>query len=164
MQTKGKETEYSPSPQPSRGIYGFIFASLCVLFIFSYFLWLVIPASIIDTWPYQPPQKYWAVAVPIFFCTALFLFAFFIYPSLHSVHDGELDDLSAITDRHAISRDASLPNLEQKVRFRSDSRKRNHDNNRRDKMSEDLRGVPIPSASDIKIEDISRILYSQDHR
>jgi len=167
MQTKVNEAEHSPSPQPSRGIYGFILGSSCAFFIISYAVWMLIPAEVIETWPYQPPQKYWAAAVPVFFCTVLFLFAFLIYPSLHLLHDGELDEPSAITDRHAFPQDeATLSSLTRDQRQnapRSVSLKLNRGDTG-DRRVNALREIPIPSASDMEIEDVSRILYLHDNQ
>jgi len=163
MQTKVKEAEHSPSPQPSRGIYGFIFATLCAFFIISYGLWIIIPSDIIQTWPYQPPQKYWAAAVPIFFCTAFFVFAFFLYPSLHQINDGQLDEASALTDchAHAIPRETRL--WEGHGQDHTLQRKLSLDLTRRrgsgDKRVDELRELPIPAASDIDIEYVSKLLY-----
>jgi len=165
MQTRIKHSEHTPSPQPARGIYGFFLSGIFVMLTTGYALWILIPAEIIDTWPYQPPQKYWAASVPIFFSTALFLFAFFIYPSLHMVNDGESNDLSSITDRHALPPNKTAPHF----RMSSRDRRKNlrglslklNDGCRKDRRVEELRGTPIPSAFDLKIEDVCQLLYLQ---
>jgi len=96
------EPEHTPNPQVSRGIYGFVMYLFFVSFIIVYMLWLLIPVEMTHSWTYEPPQKYWAIAVPIFFCTGLFLFAFCIYPAMCSRHDGALDEPSAVRDKFAV--------------------------------------------------------------
>jgi len=168
MQTKITEAEHSPSPQPARGIYGFVLGSFCAFIIVSYAIWMLLPAEVIKTWPYQPPQKYWASAVPTILCTALFLFVFCIYPSLHQLHDGELDEPSAFTDRHSISdEEATLSiRLSRKQRqntLRGLSLKLNHrGDDAGDRKVNELREIPIPAAADMKLEDVCSVLYLND--
>lgn len=90
--------EHTPSPQEARGIYGFVFFLFLKSFLASYFVWMLLPFSWIEKFPYAPPQQYWGLAVPVFFCTGLFMFAFCIYPALHGLHDGSFDSPSAISD------------------------------------------------------------------
>ena len=149
------EIEHSPAPQESRGIYGFVLFLFFLLFIVFYLLWIFIPSAWTKTWAYAPPQKYWAVALPVFFCTTLFLFAFCIYPALHSIQDGAMNDLSAITDRFAI-KPVPVPNVPIKTAKRLSLKRR---------ISERMRIItedterPIPVAGDMCLDEVCQTLY-----
>lgn len=95
--------EHTPSPQEARGIYGFVLFLFMKTFLISYFIWMFLPVSVIQSLPYAPPQQYWGIAVPVFICTALFVFPFCIYPAFHGLHDCEFDEPSALTDPDAHS-------------------------------------------------------------
>lgn len=99
-----EEQQHTPAPQEARGIYGFALFILMNLCTISYFIWMFLPTKIIQELPYEPPQQYWGLAVPVFLCTCLFLFAFCIYPAVHGLHDGKLDHSSAFTDCHSLPR------------------------------------------------------------
>ena len=69
-------------------------------------LWLVIPDAIFESLGITfLPQKYWAVAVPIYLSVAFFIFVIIIYPSLGmimytpSIMDG---DLSHAVDEYTV--------------------------------------------------------------
>ncbi len=48
------------------------------------------------------PQKYWAVAIPIYLSVAFFLFVFIVYPSLGMIITPHLHDVRNITDEKSI--------------------------------------------------------------
>jgi len=48
------------------------------------------------------PQKYWAVALPIYFSVAFFLFVFIVYPSLGLLVTPKLKDVRNVTDEFVI--------------------------------------------------------------
>ena len=48
------------------------------------------------------PQKYWAVAIPIYLSVAFFLFVFIVYPSLGMLITPSLNDVRNITDEKTI--------------------------------------------------------------
>lgn len=56
------------------------------------------PIDVIQSLPYPPPQQYWGIAIPVFFCSGLFMFALYIYPACHGLYDCTFDQPSAITD------------------------------------------------------------------
>jgi len=81
-----KTPDYSPSPTPERAVYGFVVYLLTTGAFLSYILWLVVPNDIFESFGITfLPQKYWAVAVPIYLSVAFFLFVIVIYPSLGMV-------------------------------------------------------------------------------
>lgn len=139
--------ENSPSPQEPRGIYGFVMFTFFCLCNFFYFLWILIPQSWTESWPYEPPQKYWAVAVPILFCTTLFLFAFCIYPAMHSRHDCELNDLSSITDHYAISAKKKAKKLKDTIKETTEH--------------EDIHYKLIQPALDMDLAKVCELLYME---
>ena len=96
-----KTPDHSPSPTPERAVYGFVVYLLSTGSFLFYILWLIVPEDIFESLGITfLPQKYWAVAIPIYLSVAFFLFVIVIYPSLGmcmyspNMSDGDL--------RHAI--------------------------------------------------------------
>ena len=101
-----KTPDHSPSPTPERAVYGFVVYLLTTAAFLCYILWLVIPEAIFESLGITfLPQKYWAVAVPIYLSVAFFIFVIVIYPSLGmvlytpSIIDG---DLSNVVDEYTV--------------------------------------------------------------
>ena len=101
-----KTPDHSPSPTPERAVYGFAVYLLTTTAFLCYMLWLVIPDAIFESLGITfLPQKYWAVAVPIYLSVAFFIFVIIIYPSLGmimytpSIMDG---DLSHAVDEYTV--------------------------------------------------------------
>lgn len=173
MEAEQVVLEHSPNPQISRGVYGFVMFLFFVLFIIVYFLWVLIPESVTSSWTYEPPQKYWAFAVPIFFCTTLFFFAFFIYPAMHSLHDGKLNELSAIEDSFTVRNTQSsieIPLFEQpkdEMVIKRKTRKRATEPIvGKIKLYDDDNVVMyphrhIPPASDLDLDKVCKLLYQR---
>jgi len=171
------ELEHSPNPQVSRGVYGFVILLAMVLFIAVYFLWILLPESVTSTWTYEPPQKYWAFAVPIFFCTSLFLFTFCIYPAMHSLHDGKLNELSAVEDSFTVRSTRAgiqIPvfddEMEEVVPRRS-SRKRGRktESTIKFKLYDDENTTlypprEIPPAADLDLDQVCKLLYQTSRK
>lgn len=81
-----KTPDHSPSPTPERAVYGFVVYLLTTGAFLCYILWLIIPSDILESLGITfLPQKYWAVAIPIYLSVAFFLFIIVIYPSLGMV-------------------------------------------------------------------------------
>merc|ERR1712001_819082 len=81
-----KTPDHSPSPTPERAVYGFVVYLLTTAAFLCYILWLIIPNDTLESLGITfLPQKYWAVAVPIYVSVAFFLFVVVIYPSLGMV-------------------------------------------------------------------------------
>ena len=101
-----KTPDHSPSPTPERAVYGFVMYLLSTGAFLSYILWLIVPEDIFESVGITfLPQKYWAVALPIYISVAFFLFVIVIYPSLGmcmytpSLIDG---DLSHVVDEYTV--------------------------------------------------------------
>ena len=78
-----KAQDHGPSPTPERAVYGFVVYFLCTGAFVFYVLWLLVPEDIFEMLGITfLPQKYWAVAIPIYLSVAFFLFVIVIYPSL----------------------------------------------------------------------------------
>jgi len=101
-----KTPDHSPSPTPERAVYGFVVYLLCTAAFLCYILWLVIPNDIFESLGITfLPQKYWAVAVPIYVSVAFFLFVVVIYPSLGMVlYSPDLadSDLRHVVDEYTV--------------------------------------------------------------
>lgn len=104
-----KMPEHSPAPSPSRAVYGFVLYLGSRSALGLYLVWATMPDSVLHSlgltyWP----QKYWAVALPIYGCVLLALFAFFFYPGLNFMIVPPVNDLRTITDSYATPRDHKL--------------------------------------------------------
>jgi hypothetical protein len=170
------EVEHSPNPQVSRGVYGFVLYLFFVSFIAIYFLWIIIPTSVTKTWTYEPPQKYWAVAVPVFFCTVLFLFAFCIYPAMNSLHDGRMEEMSSIQDKNSIPSSIlnEIPVYDEPLDEGRGRRRSLRISGNQVETFADLKLYgnnvevhpqrEIPPASDLDINEVCRLLYLNQRR
>lgn len=114
-----KTPDHSPSPTPERAVYGFVVYLLSTGAFLCYILWLIVPEDIFQSLGITfLPQKYWAVALPIYISVAFFLFVIVIYPSLGmcmytpSLIDG---DLRHVVDEYTV--------------YTSDSFRKNSDRN-----------------------------------
>lgn len=94
--------EHSPAPTPSRAVYGFVSYLLCCGLFLLYCVWATVPESTLESLGITfLPQKYWAVAIPIYLGVTFFLFVFVVYPSLGLLGTPSLDDIRFVTDEHA---------------------------------------------------------------
>jgi hypothetical protein len=160
-QQQPEEQQHTPSPQESRGIYGFALFLMMNCCTLAYFGWTVgLPLLVVgtststSTWlPYEPPQPYWGLAVPVFLCTALATFAFALYPALHSSHDPkDLHDLATVTDQHSVSQQSqNLSNFVQ--HFDNKKKKKNQS------KEEICRHQPIAPAFDMELDEVCKMLY-----
>lgn len=183
--------EHTPAPQESRGIYGFALFVMMNICTAAYFIWMLLPTEWRDMLPYEPPQPYWGLAIPIYFCTTLFLFAFWIYPAMHGLHEGDLDDSTAVTDPYSLPLNYFEEQRAKSVHPKkikkgtihkpqpSSPRKRNFDPTKRwtwstkdkedfeqqqqQKIQQRIFGAdackPIPSVSDMDLNEVCQILY-----
>jgi len=96
--------QHNPSPTPERAVYGFILYILATAGFVLYLTWLFLPENILHSIGIGEflPQKYWAVALPIYFSVAFFLFVFIVYPSLGLLVTPKIKDIRNITDEFAI--------------------------------------------------------------
>lgn len=94
----------NPSPTPERAVYGFILYILATSSFGLYLMWLFLPEDILNFIGIGEflPQKYWAVALPIYFSVAFFLFVFIVYPSLGLLVTPKLKDVRNFTDEFVI--------------------------------------------------------------
>jgi len=96
--------QHNPSPTPERAVYGFILYILSTAGFILYLMWLFLPENVLNFIGIGEflPQKYWAVALPIYFSVAFFLFVFIVYPSLGLLVTPKIKDVRNITDEFAI--------------------------------------------------------------
>ena len=60
--------EHSPAPTPIRAVYGFVSYLLSSAALAAYLVWLLVPQAYLEAAGLSEvfPQKYWAVAIPIY--------------------------------------------------------------------------------------------------
>lgn len=96
--------QHNPSPTPERAVYGLVLYLLATAGFGLYLVWLFLPEEILDLLGIGQilPQKYWAVALPIYFSVAFFLFVFCVYPSLGLLKTPRIEDVRNVTDEFSI--------------------------------------------------------------
>ena len=73
-QSKVKQSEHSPAPQPARAIYGFFLVVFALIIFLIYLLVSYLPDNFLNYigWGYLP-DKYWSIALPAYFIIVILL-------------------------------------------------------------------------------------------
>lgn len=91
--------QHTPAPTPTRAVYGFVMYLSFEIFFIIYLIWAIVPDEYFELVGITfLPQRYWAVAVPIYFLIVLTIFAFVIYPAMGWYMTPDVDDLRTIRD------------------------------------------------------------------
>ncbi|KAL8602449.1 hypothetical protein ACOMHN_067645 [Nucella lapillus] len=99
--------EHRPSPTPERAVYGYVLYLASYIGLGVYLVWAYVPDSWLTAvgltyWP----QKYWAVALPVYLCVLIVLF-YITYLGLIFISTPPLTSVTIITDSHANTQDQS---------------------------------------------------------
>jgi len=94
--------EHSPAPTPSRAVYGFVLYLACKFSFLLYLVWAYVPPHWLEYvglnyWP----QRYWALAIPVYVFLAFVMLGFCFYPGLNMLLTPPLDSMQVLTDSHA---------------------------------------------------------------
>ena len=107
-----KQPDHSPCPTPKRAVQGFVVYLLTTAAFALYLVWLVVPEEVLrDSLGVTFfPQRYWAVAIPIYLSVAFMTFVFVVYPSLGLIRTPPLKggDLRYIIDSHSVFNEDSF--------------------------------------------------------
>jgi len=113
-----KVPDHSPCPTPKRAVQGFVVYLLSTVAFALYLVWLLVPEQVLqDSLGFTfLPQRYWAVAVPIYLSVAFVTFVFVVYPSLGLIRTPGLQrgDIRYATDRHSVYNEDSFEAGERK--------------------------------------------------
>lgn len=113
-----------------RCIYGFAILVLSICGFTIYATWALVPSSLLIKYGLVYfSSKYYALAIPAFFCTVIYLFGHFIYPSITFLLTYPPNSMHVLID-------------EDSRRFQSKTR-----------------GTRIEPVYDLDIEEVSRQLY-----
>ncbi|XP_065186788.1 phosphatidylinositol N-acetylglucosaminyltransferase subunit P-like [Sycon ciliatum] len=92
---------HNPLPSPSRAMYGFALYILSAVVFGVYLVWAYVPSDWLrSVGIVYFPQKYWAVAAPIYFAS-LFLFVLALYVGYSLVLTPHLSSINTIQDKHS---------------------------------------------------------------
>lgn len=156
--------EHTPAPTPSRAVYGFAMYLSFRIFFIVYLVWAIIPQSWFEYFHITCfPQRYWAVAIPIYITTAVLIFGLVIYPSINLCMTPDFDDINTIIDKTIEQRNSCKHVFEIQddkgaciCRDKEKCGKQQYL-----KISKDFHLKCVPSATDLDVIEVSKIFYSK---
>ena len=91
---KDMSSQHSPAPTPSRAVYGAVMWLLSHLAMALYLVWALVPDTYLSLAGLDfLPQKYWAVAVPVYLSVVFFTFVFVLYPCMGMLRTPHYNDI-----------------------------------------------------------------------
>ncbi|CAH1109163.1 unnamed protein product [Psylliodes chrysocephalus] len=155
--------EHTPSPTPSRAVYGFVMYLSFRIFFIIYLIWAVVPETYFKTIGITfLPQRCWALTIPIYLLTVMTFVAFIIYPGLGLTMTPHIDDLRTIRDKIGEKRRKNGLNLGKPEISQRNCVCKNKQNCSRDiylKIEHTFVNNRIPVLEDIEIWNVSDHLH-----
>ncbi|XP_056632224.1 phosphatidylinositol N-acetylglucosaminyltransferase subunit P [Diorhabda sublineata] len=154
--------EHTPTPTPSRAVYGFVMYLSFRIFFIIYLIWAVVPESYFRLMGITfLPQRHWAITVPIYLLTVLTIVAFVIYPSLGLCMTPAIDDIRTIRDEIGCKRRKNGISLRDTKKDSSCicKDKGNCCKELYESIQHTFANNAIPVLRDLDISDVSELLY-----
>uniref|UniRef100_A0A915I356 PIG-P domain-containing protein n=1 Tax=Romanomermis culicivorax TaxID=13658 RepID=A0A915I356_ROMCU len=105
--------EHNPAPQPERGIYGFVLYLTAIFCLVIYLTWAFLPSSLLEILGFTYlPQKYWAIALPIYSCVTLICFEIFMF-GYNLTNEDALESMERVDNDfgiHGLNHNAQIEN------------------------------------------------------
>jgi len=136
-----------PGPSAGRSIYGYALMIFCLLSMFGYTAWAFLPES----WLREHglayfSSKYYALALPVYICTLIFVFASIIYPAINLTLTAPITSMNTLVDSHTRT---PPPNTD------------THTIADQGDVCSTMNGVNcIPPIYDLSIEDVNEMLFA----
>lgn len=94
-------SEHSPAPTSTRSVYGFVLYIASYTLLILYLIWAYIPTAWLHSigltyWP----QRYWAIAIPVFVCCSICIFALLLYPGINLMMTPDLSSVHTVVDEY----------------------------------------------------------------
>ena len=106
-----RKPDSNPRPTKERAVVGFAISLLAAALFLIYLVWLIVPEEDLESLGITVlPQRYWAVATPIYLAVVFFFALTFVYPNigLYSTVPLQEGDLRYIIDSHTVYNEDSF--------------------------------------------------------
>lgn len=157
--------EHTPAPTPNRAVYGFVLNLVFKAIFLVYLAWAILPREVFATFGITYlPQRYWALAIPMFLLTVFTICGFIVYPSLGWIMNPNSNDIRTVTGDAVARMDSDsrmsltlLGNNKQACVCKNSDKCVKHEFDAMDPA--DFVNNAVPTLVDLNMADVSRHLY-----